>query len=752
MRNLIILIFLFCLLVTNFRSQTLNVSISSSQNTICNGQCNGSASAIASGGTGNYSFTWSNGSSGSNVNNLCAGNNYVIVNDGLNQDTVTFVTGQPSPINISMTTPASICPGATVNICPTISGGNPPYTYSWAPIIGIINPNLNCPTFNPSSSTVYTLTVVDMNGCVANNTVSISVNTVSASANNNGPICAGSNIQLFAFGGVSYLWTGPNGFTSNLQNPNITNANLNMSGVYTVSVTNVTGCTTTASTNVIVSNPPSLNPFLNNPVCSGSNIVFNSNSSGANTFNWAGPNGFSSTLPNPVILNAQLVNSGTYTLTASSIPGCSTTSTLSVIVTPTPTLSLVSLIEPSCNLSNGAISIVGNGGTSPYFYSGNLCGVGSFGPSSINTLSNVCSGQAIFFITDGNGCSDTLQIAVSDSCDLSWPGDANDDLIADNMDMLEIGLGYGFVGQQRIVQGNNWNGLPSYTWGTLANGITDDKHIDSDGNGLIDLADTNAIVLNYGLTRPSSRIGEFNQKTTNGSNSILKVDILQDTITAGGNGNIIISLGDSINPTSSFYGIAFTLNFNSNIVDPSTFRINANGSWAGIQNTNLFCSVLNDGNSGNVKAVISRFDHINSSGFGSIANMAFQTKTNYNGTQNIIFNLSDVKLIDNVNNTLPVTAINDSAIGLDPLLKTTEENESYFKIYPNPFQSEINFLVQEYGKYEISIHDISGRIVYKENIDGKLIKINTTNFSRGTYLCTLSDSQGKKSFNRMIKD
>jgi hypothetical protein len=72
-------------------------------------------------------------------------------------------------------------------------------------------------------------------------------------AGNNSPVCAGTNLNLTAsaVAGASYLWTGPNGFTSALQNPTLTYSAA-FAGTYVVQVT-IPGCavTTTAYTNVI---------------------------------------------------------------------------------------------------------------------------------------------------------------------------------------------------------------------------------------------------------------------------------------------------------------------------------------------------------------------------------------------------------------------------------------------------------------------------------------------------------------------
>ncbi len=76
---------------------------------------------------------------------------------------------------------------------------------------------------------------------------------VSATANSNSPVCKGNGLNLYtdSVPGANFKWTGPNGFTSTLQNPSIANAQTGMSGNYTVSIT--TACQSkTYSTSVLI--------------------------------------------------------------------------------------------------------------------------------------------------------------------------------------------------------------------------------------------------------------------------------------------------------------------------------------------------------------------------------------------------------------------------------------------------------------------------------------------------------------------
>ncbi|REC50116.1 DUF7948 domain-containing protein [Chryseobacterium pennipullorum] len=76
--------------------------------------------------------------------------------------------------------------------------------------------------------------------------------TSAAVITSNSPVCSGNTIQLNATGGTTYSWTGPNGFTSNQQNPIIPNATVAHSGTYTCQVSGSGGCDGTFTVNVVV--------------------------------------------------------------------------------------------------------------------------------------------------------------------------------------------------------------------------------------------------------------------------------------------------------------------------------------------------------------------------------------------------------------------------------------------------------------------------------------------------------------------
>ena len=213
----------------------------------------------------------------------------------------------------------------------TLTGGPSGMTsYSWTGPNGF-TANTQSPTVSSSATSamagVYTLTVTNSNGCQRIATTTVSVNALPVpTALNNGPVCVGSPLILAGgpSGMTAYLWTGPNGFTSNVQSPTVSlTATAAMAGTYNLTVTNSSGCQNTASTIVVINALPVATAANNGPVCSGKTLILTGGPVGMTSYLWTGPNGFTSTLQSPTVsLESTVAMAGTYTLTVTNSTGC----------------------------------------------------------------------------------------------------------------------------------------------------------------------------------------------------------------------------------------------------------------------------------------------------------------------------------------------------------------------------------------------------------------------------------------------
>ncbi len=112
-------------------------------------------------------------------------------------------------------------------------------------------------------------------------------------------VCVGDPLQLSVNTASSYNWTGPGGFTSTAQSPRIDNASLQMSGTYTVVVTNDAGCEAITQTEVIVVARPVafIDPIA--PICKGSSVMLNAGT--GTSYRWVPETGLSAAdIANPI--------------------------------------------------------------------------------------------------------------------------------------------------------------------------------------------------------------------------------------------------------------------------------------------------------------------------------------------------------------------------------------------------------------------------------------------------------------------
>lgn len=228
------------------------------------------------------------------------------------------------------------CVGQTYSLLVGVtSGGNPPLSYSWTGP-GSFSSALANPTISPVSLTdagTYTVTVTNAIGCSATRTINLNVfPSVSVTANGSGTVCLGKSATLTASGGTAYVWQGPQGvFFGNpyLQTPSISAVGLIHTGTYTVTATTTNGCKEKKQVYLTVVQNPTVSA-VGATICSGSSPQLTSMGAGLISYQWNGPNSYTSTQQNPTISNFGLNNVGVYTVTGTDANGCSSMAQASV--------------------------------------------------------------------------------------------------------------------------------------------------------------------------------------------------------------------------------------------------------------------------------------------------------------------------------------------------------------------------------------------------------------------------------------
>ncbi|HMT30053.1 MAG TPA: SprB repeat-containing protein, partial [Bacteroidia bacterium] len=455
---------------------------------------------------------------------------------------------------------------ATGGVSLTVSNSTAPYTYNWSN--GSSSQNLS-----GVASGTYTVTVTSANGCTA--VISRTITQPGAAlASSAGAI---TNINCFGqTNGAAVLnvsgGTAP--YTYNWSNGSTTQ---NLTGVgagnYTVTVTDLLGCTSTTSS-VSISGPAAA---LTSSVNAITNVACRNVATGAITINVSGGTSpYTYLWSNGALTqNISSLAAGTYSVTITDSHGCTSVES-STITQPAAVLSGNAVVsqQVSCfDGSNGSITLSISGGTSPYSYNW------SNGQSTQN-LSGVTSGTYTVTATDANGCTTVHSATVTQ------PVAALNSSIGSSQNINCFG------GNNGNINLNVSGGTSPYTYVWSNGQLTQDLSGLSSGTFTVTVTDANGCTssLNTTLTQPVAALSSSLSITQNvncfgGNNGAIDISVSGGTapysynwssgqstqdISGLASGNYTVTITDANGCTSQKNGTvsqpAAALNGSTNVV------------------------------------------------------------------------------------------------------------------------------------------------------------------------------------------
>ncbi|MGB1204608.1 MAG: hypothetical protein ACPG5B_03110 [Chitinophagales bacterium] len=149
---------------------------------------------------------------------------------------------------------------------------------------------------------------------------------------------------------------------------------------------------------------------------------------------------------------------------------------------------------------------------------------------------------------------------------LVWPGDADDNGTVNMVDLLSIGLKYGTTGSHRDSISITFNGKNAQSWSGKLPNNTNDKNIDCNGNGTINVIDTTAISRNFNLTHPNSNVSF---KTT-GQASVTLNKLGNSQCNPPKPDCTAVTWDMILNNPQSLYGISLFFNYSEDVTINST--------------------------------------------------------------------------------------------------------------------------------------------------------------------------------------
>ncbi len=251
-------------------------------------------------------------------------------------------------------TPLTICTAQTIrlNAAPGLGVTN----YDWKESGGTVASGANT-FFDATAAGSYTVTATSEGGsCITlSNVIVINSGTGTIPADpvisSNSPLCSIPGQNLFLDGptvaGVTYIWTGPNGFTSSVEDPLLLNVTTANAGIYSLQLSNGTCFSNISTTRVDIADLANFSvgtSLPSNTICQGSNLTLTVNSQSGYTYQW---------IKNAVDIGAQtgtsllVTQEGAYTVRV-------TNTLLSCSITTTPATNVIVLTTPVAGFSVNA--------------------------------------------------------------------------------------------------------------------------------------------------------------------------------------------------------------------------------------------------------------------------------------------------------------------------------------------------------------------------------------------------------------
>lgn len=413
--------------VVNF----MQVSTSVSDTFLCPGESSVIA-LTATGGSGNYTYNWSNSpglnaSAGSTaiVSPMLSAWYSVTVSDGSTQFVDSIYIEVAPDVDVFIGNDTTISSGSNLSLSATLNTNSVgPFGYSWSPAALFLNSNLPNVTANAiQSNQQISVQVNDLSSsCVFADTIDVQLSTVQMSLSlsaSSDTICAADLVQINATisgnsGTVSYNWQSSSAF---IDNGNQIQANLNTSEVFYLTVSD--GNSTISDSIFVYVHPElQLNSSADTSIFSGDSLqLFTqvSGGSGAYSYLWS---------PGTLVKNPQ--NSSTFTQplfanTNFSVQvndlntSCSSTDSIMVLVNAQPLMaSFATATDTFCHSENYNIPVQVSGGSGNYTYQWFFNSTLTSQSGSTYQLLAQVNGQLICEVSDGiNTVSATMQVATS---------------------------------------------------------------------------------------------------------------------------------------------------------------------------------------------------------------------------------------------------------------------------------------------------------------------------------------------------
>lgn len=658
----------------------------------------GGGGGYSGGGTdGNYPSTYFGGGGGGGSYN--AGTNQVNT-AGVQTGNGTVIITLLYSVSVSQSQAISCNGGANGSLTATPNGGTAPYSYSWAPSGG------TSATATGLTAGTYTVTITDATSSVTSATYTLTEPPVLVASASSTPVSCNNGIDGTMSASVSggtpgYTYAWSTGSTSQTVN-NV------LAGVYSYTVTDVAGCTATASTTVSQPSAITVSTSVTNISCfgSGNGTITASPSGGTPGYSYMWSNGGTTA-------SIALLSQGVYTYTVTDVNGCTATGS-QTLTEPQQLVASGSSTSILCNGGSSTVTLSATGGTAPYT-----------GDSTFQ----IGAGSYSYTITDNNGCTSTASVTVTEPAAISVTATSVNVLCnGDSTGSIDLTVAggtspYTFSWNNGAFTTEDLTNIPAGSYSgilTDANGCQD--------SGTVVVNEPLAISINVAGTNPTTCSGTngaidatvsggtpgFTYSWSNGpvtedNNNVASGSYtLTVTDTSGCIATATVALVDPAAPTVT---VAFSIDTVCTLDAPVTL---SGGSPAGGTYSGTAVS-------------------------GGIFTPASATV----GANTITYTYTD--------GVTGCTGSSTDVIYVDPCTGVAENNISAvsFNVYPNPNNGTFTILNSSMNAGDISVFDAQGRVVQTVRLNGGAQSQVTIDVA-GIYMIRMIDANGNSGVQQVI--
>lgn len=422
-----------------------------------------------------------------------------------------------------------------------------------------------------------------------------------------------------------------------------------------------------------------------------------------------------------------------------------------------PSLCKFGVVPPDCSTDGKSSIVLGQ------------CNPGLEFDATINAIDgNVYYGgiSALLSVPEGKYEGSVLQTASafnyffakippgipSDEC--VWPGDADNNNAVNHYDLLYLGLGYDAAGPSRPNATENWLGQSAADWSeeTPLRKVNF-KNIDANGDGLINAADTSAIVANWTRVINPTFDGPFDAPKSGNATGVQALSISADTLFAGQSAVLPLLLGSQNEPLDSVYGLAFSVSYDPSVIKDN-IRFMPGSSWFADADQYLILQ-KNFPEQHHLDVAITRIDGVPVSGWGAIGNFFIIIEDNIFGEPDPVFP-GDTSLktllyftgMQSVNARGNTKGLENKQVELviQQLASATQELpwwDRQLRLYPNPATDVLQIQSPETPVIAVEISDLAGRKVYASVQNASVFDLSVRQLPAGAYFVQVFTEKGK---------